>query len=296
MAEPIRYIDRASGTLETEAVYGAGALSFFYGPGAPGAVFLPMLSKLPVWSAAYGFMMSRGWSAGKVRPFIAEYGIKIDEFVEPEGGYASFNDFFYRKLQPNARPISEQDAVMPADARYLAFPRVDEAEGFHVKGEKFTLSSLLQDDELAARYEKGAMVLARLCPVDYHRFHFPAAGQASAPRLINGWLYSVNPVALKSNARLLAENKRVLVTLDTERLGKIAYLAVGATMVGSITETYSPGPVTKGGERGFFAFGASALVLLFEPGKISLDGDLIAATAQGRELLALMGQSMGRAG
>lgn len=295
MTEPIRYVDRATGKLETEEVYGAGALSFFYGPRAPGAAFLPVLSKIPVWSAAYGALMDTGASARKVAPFVEKYRIKSSDFVEPEGGYRSFNDFFYRKLRPGVRPIAESDAVMPADARYLAFPRMDQAEGFHVKGEKFTLSALLLDETLAATYEKGSMLLARLCPVDYHRFHFPAEGEASPARLINGWLYSVNPVALKSNARLLAENKRVLVTLDTPKLGKIAYLAVGATMVGSITETYSPGFVEKGEERGYFAFGASALVVLFEPGRLVFDADLLAATAAGHELLALMGQSLGRA-
>ena len=52
-------------------------------------------------------------------------------------------------------------------------------------------------NELAKPYERGSLVISRLCPVDYHRFHFPVQGHVSQPKLINGFLYSVNPLALR---------------------------------------------------------------------------------------------------
>ena len=116
--------------------------------------------------------------------------------------YRTFNEFFYRALKPEARPITagEAVAVFPADGRHLVFPNVDAVEGFYVKGAKFTLAELLGDGALAAEFAGGAMLISRLCPVDYHRFHFPVAGTPGDARLINGWLYSVSPVALRRNS------------------------------------------------------------------------------------------------
>jgi phosphatidylserine decarboxylase len=291
----IVYIDRATGRRETEDIYGGGGLRFLYGP--KGSWLLPLLTR-PFVSWLYGKLQDMRWSARKVRPFIEKYGIDASEFLEPVDSFATFNQFFTRKLKPEARPVAEGDgtAILPADARYLFFPRIDQADGFVVKGQKFSLEEFLGDKALAARYEKGSMVIARLCPVDYHRFHFPAGGVASEPRLINGALDSVNPIALRRNIDIFAQNKRFISTLDTASFGKVLYVEVGATMVGRVTQTYDGGEtVRKGQEKGYFSFGGSTVVLLFEPGRISFDDDLLAASNQGVEILARMGQSMGRA-
>jgi len=165
-----------------------------------------------------------------------------------------------------------------------------------VKGKRFSLKSLLQDDELAERYAEGAMAMARLCPVDYHRFHFPCECVPGKPRLINGLLYSVNPIALKRNIEYLSQNKRMITELETENFGKILYMEVGATYVGSIHQTYTPGKAcAKGEEKGYFAFGGSCLLVLFEPNKIAFDQDLIDFSAKRMEVRGLLGQSLGRA-
>ena len=69
---------------------------------------------------------------------------------------------------------------------------------------------------------------------------------------------------------------------------------VGAAMVGSIRQTYKTGlEVKKGQEKGYFLFGGSTLVLLFERGKIEVDGDILENTLKGIETRVKMGESLG---
>lgn len=185
--------------------------------------------------------------------------------------------------------------ILPADARYLVFPHLKTTETFWVKGQKLSLEQLLQSAPLARRYEEGSMVIARLCPVDYHRFHFPCDCIPQEPQEINGPLFSVNPIALRRNLSILAENKRVVTSLKTTHFGEILFIEIGATYVGTIHQTYTPGtPCLKGDEKGYFSFGGSSLILLFEPRTIQFDQDLLDYSAKTIEVRALLGQSLGR--
>lgn len=288
----ITYIDRLTGQKQIEKVYGEKALHLLYGS-LFGKPLMHAAGRLSFISALYGYLQKRKSSQAKVQPFIEAFGIDPNEFLESH--FDSFNDFFIRKLKPEARPMEGAPAVIPADARYYFHQNIAASKGFIVKGQKFSLEKLLQSKDLAERYKEGAMVMARLCPVDYHRFHFPCACVPGGTQIINGWLYSVNPIALKQNIHIFTENKRTLCELDTQDFGKVLYMEVGATNVGSIVETYVPGVATmKGAEKGYFEFGASALIILFEKDRIVFDSDLVAATEAGLEIRCLLGQSMGK--
>jgi len=291
----VQYIDRKNGAVCREKVYGAKALGILYGDSFLTKIFsytiLPILAHFPFFSNAYGFFQKTAFSRSKIIPFIKAYEIDSSEFQTQN--FSSFNDFFIRKLKPSCRPIDANPdrIVMPADGRYLVYPKFDR---FFVKGQEFSLDTFLQDSTLEKRYEQGSMVIARLCPVDYHRFHFPCDGKPSAHRLINGPLYSVNPIALKKRIAILSQNKRMITEIETEHFGKIAYVEIGATSVGTIRQTFPPGQsVRKGQEKGYFEFGGSCLVLLFEPNKIEFDADVVSNTCKGFETLCLMGSSLG---
>lgn len=299
--EPIFYIDRLSGKKEIEKVYGAAALKFIYGHDfinrLVGTPLLHCLVRTPFFSAFYGYLQKTSCSAKKIIPFINDFNIDPSEFLEPVGSFKSFNDFFIRKLKPEARPINSDKnvAIIPADGRFRFYQNIDKSDGFIVKGEKFDLGALLENDALASHYSQGSMVMARLCPSDYHRFHFPYDCVPGPSKLINGWLYSVNPIAVKQNIHIFTQNKRTLCELSTEQFGKILYLEIGATNVGSLNQTYVPHKFhLKGSEKGFFSFGASALILLFEPGRIVFDSDLLELGRQQLEIRCLLGQSMGK--
>lgn len=293
----ITYIERDTGQKRVEKVYGHKVLSLLYGDGFLKGLFskavLPLLAHIPLFSEFYGYLQKRSGSAKKIAPFIQAYGVDASEFAETD--FASFNDFFIRKLKPDRRPIDRDPNVlaMPADGRYLVYPKFDQ---FAVKGKEFSLREFLGNMAASNRYSDGSMAIVRLCPSDYHRFHFPCDGTPSKATLINGPLYSVNPMALRKRISILAENKRMITEIETERFGTVLYIEIGATSVGTIRQTYAPERVVKKGEeKGYFEFGGSCIVLLFEKGRVQFDVDLIKNTELGFETRANFGQSLGRA-
>lgn len=295
MSEEIRYMHRYKGCMETEQVFGARWLRLIYA--SP-------LGHLPLWVAIkrawfskwYGRKMSTPESKFRIAPFIQEFNVDEEELAEPVSTHSCFNDFFIRKLKKDARPIclGPEKIAFPADGRHMGFQNVSETSSIFVKGQRFDLPSLFRSKELAKPYEKGTLVISRLCPTDYHRFHFPVDGVASKPTLINGPLYSVNPIALRKNISILWENKRYLNFSDSPKVGRVAQFLVGATCVGSVTLTAQlPCEVRKGEEFGYFSFGGSTVLTLFEENKVVLSDDLLEHSSQCIELYARMGDEMG---
>ena len=294
--EPIQFVNRYTGLVETEAVYGEAYLRWAYETRL-GAFSRWALLKRPLFSKWYGWRMNQAKSRKRVAPFIEKYGLDPAEWAAAPESYESFNSFFIRALKPEARPIvpSDEVIVFPADGRHLAFPDASKISQVFVKGQRFDIKALINDAALAKNYEAGSLLLSRLCPVDYHRFHFPAAGIPSPARMIEGPLSSVNPIALRKHLSIFWENKRALTILDTPNLGRILCFEIGATCVGSITQSYTPNArVEKGAEKGYFRFGGSSTLLIFEPGRITFDEDLLQASAKGLELYAKMGDQAGR--
>lgn len=293
MADPIQFYSRPSQRLETESVYGEGPLRFVYEHPA-GRLALHALVKRRLFSRFYGWRMDQPASRAKIKPFIEQFGVNAGEFAEPVASYRTFNEFFYRKLKPGARPIAPGDhtVVFPADGRHLAIPDLDACSDFWVKGVRFNLPALLNDTGLARSFAGGAALISRLCPVDYHRFHFPCDGTPDAPREINGPLYSVSPIALLRRPSILWENLRWVTRFESPRLGQVLLLEIGATCVGSVVHNAPAGvPVAKGDEKGYFRFGGSCCITLFERGRVRFADDLLEHGAVGREVYARMGEA-----
>lgn len=300
-AEPIRFYHRYKKVVETEKVFGEAWLRFAY-ENPVGRFFVWLLAKRKIFSWWYGRKMNHRYSALRILPFITAYDIDVDEFAKSPFAFKTFNEFFYRALKPEARPIAtgEEIAVFPADGRHLVFSNVESTAGFYAKGQHFTLAELFAEtperaeNGLAAKFAGGGMVISRLCPVDYHRFHFPVSGQPGETRLINGYLYSVSPVALKRNLHYLVQNKRVLTLIESPVFGTVAMFEIGATNVGSIRQTHVPGrEAMKGEEKGLFAFGGSCVITVFQRGRIRFDADLLGPTIEHMEVYARMGDRLG---
>lgn len=292
--QPITFFNRHTGRMETEAVYGEGFLRFVY-ENPLGKAALHTLVKRSLFSRWYGWRMDQPASQAKVRPFIEQYGLDAGQFAAPVDSYATFNDFFYRKLKPEARPIDPDPAsvVFPADGRHLILENIASCDSFFVKGTRFDLTALLGDATLARKFAEGAMIISRLCPVDYHRFHFPCDGTPGVPELLNGPLYSVSPIALKQRPGILWENKRCLTRIQSPDLGEVLYLEIGATCVGAIVHTAGTQPVQKGDEKGYFRFGGSCVITIYEPGRLELDADLLPHARSFTEVYAWMGEKCG---
>ena len=292
--DPIIFYNRYTGCLEQEKVLGERSLRWVYG-NPLGQLSLHLLIKRAFFSRLLGAMKNTRRSARCLPEFVREYGIDTEEMAQPLESFTSFNDFFYRTLRPGARPLcGEGQIALPADGRHSGWQDASRISRVFVKGQSFDLPALLGSPELAERYAHGAVVLSRLCPVDYHRFHFPAAGVPEAAHRIPGPLASVSPYCLRRQLSWLWTNKRELTLLRTAEVGDVLILAVGATGVGAIYQTYTPGaPVQKGDEQGYFAFGGSTIMTFFEPGRVQLAADLLQQTADGHELYARQGDTLG---
>lgn len=289
----ISYIDRQTGTEKLETPPGEGFLKFLY-QNPLGKIALHGLAKRKFLSAWYGKRMNKASSVKKIAGFVDQLKIDMTESVKSMADFTSFNDFFYRKLKPGARPIGE-GLVSPGDGKLLAFARASEVGKFYVKGSTFTLDRFLANEKLATRFANGPLLILRLAPNDYHRYHFPWAGTTTASQKISGWYYSVSPYAVLENfGRVFCENKREYTLLDTPDRGQMVLSPVGATMVGSIKSTYRAWEdVQKGAEMGYFAFGGSTVVMLMEPNQFSIDEDLLANTRAGKETFVQMGEKIG---
>jgi phosphatidylserine decarboxylase len=296
-AEPVRYVNRATGAVETEQIFGETWLRWAY-ENPLGRLSTWAFASRALFSHWFGWRMNMKFSAQKVLPFVLDYNLDATEFAKLPYDYKTFNEFFCRALKPGARPIAAPEdpsiAVLPADGRHLAFANAEEAGGFYVKGERFTPAELLGGGELADTFRGGSLIISRLCPVDYHRFHFPVAGIPSEPQVIRGPLYSVSPIALRRQVRYLVMNKRAVTVVTSPEFGQVAMVEIGATCVGTIKNLFVAGrPVAKGEEKGMFKFGGSCVATVFQKDRIRLDADLRDASARNLETYAKMGERLG---
>ncbi|XP_057550210.1 phosphatidylserine decarboxylase proenzyme 2-like isoform X1 [Amaranthus tricolor] len=224
--------------------------------------------------------------------------LNLSEVKYPLDHFKTFNEFFIRELKPGARPIAFMDrddvAVCAADSRLMAFRNVEESTRLWIKGRKFSIQGLLGNDVSTDSFIGGELVIFRLAPQDYHRFHLPVSGTIERFVHIPGCLYTVNPIAVNSNCNVFTENKRVVSIISTANFGKVAFVAIGATMVGSITFTKKEGDyVQKGDEFGYFSFGGSTVICVFEKNVIELDEDLLDNSSRSLETLVRMGMTLG---
>lgn len=221
-------------------------------------------------------------SKAEIPKFIAFHRLDMSEVLHPVEDFKNFNEFFYRALKPEARPCSAPDhpgiVVSPADCRSVVFNSIDQATKVWIKGREFSVKRLLGDayPDDVKRYENGTLGIFRLAPQDYHRFHIPVDGVLDKPKLIAGEYYTVNPMAIRSALDVYGENIRVICPIDSPKHGRVMVICVGAMMVGSTVITRNEGDEVKRAEElGYFKFGGSTLVLLFEEGKMAFDDDLV---------------------
>ena len=291
----IKYWCPNESSLKKEQIYGEKWLRFSY-ENLLGKIGLWAMVRRAWFSKWYGNRMSAAKSREKVKPFIKKYGLDESEFLNPAESYRTFNDFFYRKLRPEARPIDkdEHSVVFPADGRHFVIPDLSKIKHVYAKGQSFDLPALFGSSELAKPYANGSMIISRLCPVDYHRFHFPLSGKIGDSTLLNGTLLSVSPIALRKRFSIFWENKRYLSFLENHIIGNVAQFLIGATCVGSVhLTTKKDSLVLKGQEYGYFSFGGSCVMTIFPPNTITFTKYISEWSENGIETYGRMGEKVG---
>ena len=244
-----------------------------------------------------------GWGAARDIPrrlrrtmlsrFASVYGIEVDEAEKPLEDYAGFDDFFTRRLKPDARPIAggADVIVSPADGAVVECGLATEGKLIQAKGTMFSLAELLGDPESAASLQGGPYLITYLSPKDYHRVHSPVAGRVLGWRHLPGALFSVNAKSVACEPGLFVRNERLVTLIQMEQGGLCAVVMVAAIGVGHVTVSYDedvathharfsragvqhrryeqPRPISRGEELGIFHLG-STTIAVFEPGRVEL--------------------------
>ncbi|CAL1711900.1 unnamed protein product [Somion occarium] len=247
-------------------------------------------------------------SVKSIPSFINTYSIQTDDLLQPDiSKYKTFNEFFYRKLKTDARPIQNEDdptnICSAADCRLTVYNTVELAKQFWIKGNNFTIPSLLgveTNSEQAKWFEGGGLASFRLAPADYHRFHSPIDGTLGEIVDIPGQYYTVNPQAVNEPGfDVFTANRRSVLYMTHAQSGlPIAFVAIGAMLVGSIHWTKGSEKdtaVKRGDELGFFAYGGSTVVVLFPKQLVKFDEDLVVNSNSTIETLVKVGYSIGKA-
>lgn len=293
----IEIFDRRKGGLIEEQVLGGGLLRLAY-EGALSPLLRNTLLKTGAVSRLLGWYCDTAWSKRKINRVVEELNIDMSDFETPADGFRTFNQWFARSLAKDARPFDSdpQSFTSPADCRLTVIPELDTTTALPVKGATFRIEDLLQsnqDDILG--FQGGSVLIFRLCPADYHRYHFPADGQIIASIDISGRYDSVNPVAVAAGIPVFTENRRVVTRLSLDGFGPAAFVEVGAFGVGGIVDTHGAGPFQKMDEKGYFRYGASTLVVVLGPDRLRIDGDLVENSSNGLETLIRTGETLGHA-
>ena len=236
--------------------------------------------------------MSSPLSKRRIGKLIKSAGIDMSEY-EP-GEYRSFNEFFVRKIKPEARPFDSDPgaAVSPADSK-LTVCDVGEDSVYRIKSCDYRIKELLGDEDEAKYYLGGKCFIYRLSVDNYHRYHHIDPGRELYHRFIPGALHTVNPVALEKYD-VVGKNCRELTVIETENFGRVAFIEVGAMMVGRITNCRAES-FSRGDEKGYFSFGGSTIVVLYGKDRVAPDADIAANSAEGIETAVKCGEKVGTA-
>ena len=236
------------------------AIDFLYKT-CVGRFFLKGLVNPKVSKFAAKLLSSRA-SAAFVPFFVKRNKIDINEYVIPEGGYKSFNDFFTRRIKPENRVIEDGELISPCDG-YLTVSYIDETSVFHIKNTRYSLKELLKNSSLANEFNGGTALIFRLTPAHYHRYVFCATGVVGKAKRIHGILHSVKPICHEMFP-VFIQNSREYTVINNNNLGNLIQMEVGALLVGKISNNhYSPGDkICAGREKGYFEYGGSSIVVL----------------------------------
>jgi phosphatidylserine decarboxylase len=216
-----------------------------------------------------------------VTAFVRAYDVDLSEVEMPPGGFATFDEFFTRRLREGARVVDPDPRalVSPADGRIEDLGETTAKGELVVKGQPYTAAALLGDPEAAATYEGGHYFIVYLSPRDYHRVHAPTCGSVQCVRYVPGTLFPVNRIGTDFIPQLFARNERLAIVQEGVVHGMVTTIMVGAIGVGRIGLSFddvqtnrgdtpglrsyadSPIPRDRGDELGVFHMGSTAIVM-----------------------------------
>lgn len=224
-----------------------------------------------------------------IHKFIKSNNIDMSVFAGVK--FKSFNDFFTR-IDSTRRPDTNPGILISPCDSALSIYKIEQNATFSIKGFEYTLSDFFKSSEFGSKFSDGNCLVFRLAASDYHRFCYIDSGTQGKNHFIEGSLYSVQPICCAA-FRVYTKNRRSWTILHTDNFGDVAQIEIGAFAVGGIKNHHEDYVFKKGEEKGYFDLHGSTIVLLFEKGKILLDGGILEQVSQGKEIPVKYGQRIG---
>jgi phosphatidylserine decarboxylase len=257
-------------------------------PGKRPKKLTPLSEWIVEYASAWGSYLDTLASAKDVETFKTDPVFNWDEYMPPPSGYRTFNQFFARHVKPGMRPIAglSDDGVLvsPADCTFVGWWQVSENSNVYVedqklsiKGIQWSIHQLLEGSTYAEHFKGGIFTHSFLNTFDYHRWHTPVRGKVVEARVIQGQAYldvnvkpaivdgkKVNVLNTLDGTGYQFVQTRGLIVIDSP-IGLVACLPMGMAQVSSVVITAEVGKTLhKGEELGYFQFGGSDFVLVFE--------------------------------
>lgn len=268
-------------------------LRFLYGT-VPGRILLKILVQPGVSKAAGRFLSSR-LSAGLIPYYMRKWGIDERDMIIPRGGFFSFNDFFTRRKNIKWSGADKEWLKSPCDG-WMSLFKIRRNIVFDIKNTQFSLEDLLRDSGLSKKFCNGAALVFRLTPGDYHRYYYGTGGRILCHRKIQGKLHCVRPVALR-RVPVFAQNTREYEVIQTKTFGTVIQMEVGALLVGKIhnhNRSKKTVIAEEGTEKGYFEFGGSTIILLFQKDVVGLDQKLYGRRNDNGEIRVQAGECIAK--
>lgn len=293
------YLDELVTWVPTERELVPRALQFYYIVNqAPGDA-LNEDEAFSLWMKAlvraYGEFLNTPASVGAIDTFVSNPDYNVEDYVVSPSGWLSFNQFFAREMRPGMRPIAapcdDRVIVSPADAIFMGSWPVDSDSNITVKGLDWAIAELLEGSPFKGAFSNGLYTHSFLYVDDYHRYHVPVGGTVKEVRKISGRVYMDvfrgpdGTLDVVDGDTYQFSQERGLVVIDSPTLGLVAVLPIGMAYVSSVNLTPKVGAeLRKGDEFGFFLFGGSDIVMLFQDKDVVFEAEVGTKYLQGQRL------------
>ena len=222
--------------------------------------------------------------------------------------WRTYNEFFARSLvSPDVRPIAtDYEVVCPVDSWPKQTWKIDDnnqlqyPQDLQIKTAKISdIAQLIGDDSQYKDAFAGGTLTHTFLDVNlYHRYHSPVNGVLKELRKVPGvsagggytlWDDDTKLYYYRNDLGFQMVETRACAIIETEKYGLVAMMPVGMSQICSVNwlpSLHVGQQLKQGDEMGFFQFGGSDVVMIFQKG---IDVNIV----HGFEL-TLMGQPYAR--
>jgi len=243
----------------------------------------------------WGGFLDTPASVKGIESFMSLPNYRIDDYFPGPSGWLTFNQFFAREMRPGKRPIvgdrDDKVIVSAADAVFMGVWPIDAESNITVKGVNWAISELLDGSPYEDAFRNGIYMHSFLYVDDYHRYHVPVGGVVKEVRNIHGRVYMDvfrqpdGTLDVVDGDSYQFNQERGLIIIDSPEVGMVAVLPIGMAYVSSVNLTPEVGAVLrKGDEFGYFLFGGSDMVILFQDKNVVIDAEVGKKYFQGQRL------------